>query len=199
MTDWGKQSIKYEADLDRDFCDDIMKAADSDSLRHCIQCGTCSSTCPVSLYMDYTPRRLVAMVREGFKDEVLHSFTPWICASCYSCTVECPKEVKITETMYAIKQRAIKEHVHPKRFPVPVLAKEFFNQVKRYGRTNEGELLTRLFLKTNPFKLIRQSGMGVRLLSVGRLEILPHKIKGIKQLRQLLDAAGKKTKPAASA
>ncbi|MBZ0254830.1 4Fe-4S dicluster domain-containing protein [bacterium] len=190
MHDWGKRSIKYEAELDSNFCDEIMESAGSESLRHCIQCGTCSSTCPVSLYMDFTPRRIVAMVREGFKDEVLHSFTPWICASCYSCTVQCPKEVKITETMYSIKQRAIEEHVHPKNFPVPVLAKEFFHQVESDGRTNEGQLITKLFLKTQPTKLIKQSAMGMRLFFKGRLEVLPKKIKGINQLKKLLKVAG---------
>lgn len=190
MHDWGKRSIKYEAELDPNFCNEIMESADSDSLRRCIQCGTCSSTCPVSLYMDFTPRRIVAMVREGFKDEVLHSFTPWICASCYSCTVQCPKEVKITETMYAIKQRAIQERTHPKQFPVPVLANEFFNQVERNGRTNEGQLITKLFLKTQPTKLIKQSVMGMRLFFTGRLELVSKKIKGINQLKKLLRAVG---------
>ncbi len=190
MHDWGQRSIKYEEELDSNFCQEIMEDVGSESLRHCIQCGTCSSTCPVSLYMDYTPRRIVAMVREGFKDEVLHSFTPWICASCYSCTVECPKEVKITETMYAIKQRAIDEHVHPQKFPVPVLAKEFFYQVESDGRINEGQLITKLFLKTAPAKLFKQSVMGMKLFFTGRLEMLPKKIKGINQLKKLLKIAG---------
>ncbi|MBI1387834.1 MAG: 4Fe-4S dicluster domain-containing protein [bacterium] len=188
MYEWGRRRIKYESELDPAFCQTLIEKTGNDSIRNCIQCGTCSSTCPVSLYMDFTPRRLVAMAREGFHDEVLHSFTPWICASCYSCTVECPKEVKITETMYAIKQMAMDKGVHPARFPVPVLAREFYHQVKANGRTNEGRLITQLFLKTNPFKLIKQSKIGMKLFFSGRLDVIPQKIKNITQLRTLLKA-----------
>lgn len=199
MRQWGQRCIKYEAELDKNFASEINERVGDDSMNHCIQCGTCSATCPVSLYMDYTPRRIVAMAREGFKDEILGSFSPWVCASCYSCTVECPRDVKITEIMYAIKQKAIEEKVHSRRFPIPVLAKEFFNSVVKLGRTNEGRLITKVFLKTNPLNLIKQSFLGLRLLSKGRMEIFADQIKDKKQLRTLLKAVEKPTGPAANA
>jgi len=31
-------------------------------IRRCIQCGTCSSSCPTAYAMDYTPRRLWQLV-----------------------------------------------------------------------------------------------------------------------------------------
>src|SRR5512138_2064641 len=69
--------IKYESELDAGFGEKIARAAYGEKLFSCIQCGTCSATCPVSHYMDYTPRRIIAMVREGFRDEVLNSVTIW--------------------------------------------------------------------------------------------------------------------------
>ena len=151
MGNWQvRRRIKYEAELDPGFAREIAATPGGEKLFSCIQCGTCSGTCPVSIYMDQTPRKIVAMTREGFKDEVLHSFTIWLCASCYACTVECPKQIKITDLMYALKQKAIKERVYPKRFPIPVLAREFFSVVLRRGRNTESWLLVRLFLKTNP-------------------------------------------------
>ena len=187
----GKRRIKFEAELDPNFCGEMMERVGDDSLRRCIQCGTCSSTCPVTLYMDYTPRRIVAMIREGFKPEVLTSFTPWLCASCYSCTVECPKEVNITELMYQVKQKAIEENIHPKNLPIPVLAKEFFRSVSRYGRNNEGKLITRVWLKVNPLQLIRNSKLGIRLFLRGRMEWKNDSIQKMEQLRALLKAVEK--------
>ncbi len=187
MQEWrGQRKMKYEAELDPNFAKDIVNTLGSDNLYGCIQCGTCSATCPVSHYMDYTPRRIIAMTRAGFKDEVMRSFTIWLCASCYSCTVDCPKEIKITELMYALKQKAIEEKVYPKRFPIPVLAREFSKNVRNFGRNHEGLLILKMFLKTNPFKLFKMSGLGSKLFFRGRMEILPNKIKGQKQLVNIL-------------
>ena len=44
--------------------------------------------------------------------------------------------------MYELKQRAIKEKVYPKRFPIPVLAQEFTKMVHDYGRITETWLVT---------------------------------------------------------
>jgi hypothetical protein len=31
----------------------------------------------MAVYMDYTPRKIIAMIKSGFKDEALRSFTIW--------------------------------------------------------------------------------------------------------------------------
>ncbi|HEY3416516.1 MAG TPA: 4Fe-4S dicluster domain-containing protein [Armatimonadota bacterium] len=169
--------IKYEEEMDQRFAAEIVEAVPGTPLSSCIQCGTCSGTCPLSIYMDFTPRRIIAMSRAGMKKEVLNSFTIWLCASCYECTVECPKQIKITDIMYNLKQRAIRDKVYPKRFPIAVLAREFFNEVLQHGRNNEGPLLIKLYLKTNPFAMIKQSILALRLFLTGRLGLIPDGIK----------------------
>ena len=104
-----KRTIKYEGDRVRGFAQEIMGVAGCAQLPSCIQCGTCSGTCPLSIYMDFSPRQVMALVRADFKNEVLSSKTVWLCASCYSCTVECPRLIRITDIMYALKQRAIRD------------------------------------------------------------------------------------------
>lgn len=190
-----QRKIKYEADLNPKFGDEIAAEPGGEKLHSCIQCGTCSGSCPVSIYMDYSPRRIIAMTRAGFQKEVLTSHAIWICASCYACTVECPKQIKITDVMYALKQRAMTEGVHPPRFTVPTLAREFHNIVKRYGRNHESELLVRMYLKTNPFLLLKQAFLGLGLFLKGRMPLLPEKIKardGAKgDLQKMLNAVEK--------
>jgi heterodisulfide reductase subunit C len=191
MTQWQiSHRVVYEADLNPDFSEQIQNTPGGEHLSSCIQCGTCSATCPLSIYMDYTPRRLIAMTRAGFEEEVLKSFTIWLCASCYSCSVECPKQIKITDVMYALKRNAIQKKVYPRKFPVPVLAKEFFNLIKSNGRNNERALILRLYLKTNMFKMLKQASIGWRLFSRGRMELGSEKTKNRKQLRTLMDAMG---------
>jgi len=190
-----ERRIKYEAELDSSFADEIASAPGCETILACIQCGTCSATCPLSIYMDYTPRRVVAMTRAGFKQEVLNCFTIWLCASCYSCTVECPKQIKITDVMYALKQRAIKDRVYRnRRFPIPVLAREFFKSVAKRGRNSESRLVVRMYLKSDIFQFVKQSILGMRLWSRGRMKLRSESIKNRKQLRALLRSVDQRNK-----
>jgi len=65
--------IKFESELDLNFGERVADKAYGQKLLSCIQCGTCSATCPLAHYMDYTPRKIIAMTREGFKEEVPRS------------------------------------------------------------------------------------------------------------------------------
>ena len=79
----------------------------------CYQCGTCSATCPTAHAMDYSPRALWRLAELGQFDEILKSNTFWMCTACYSCTVRCPREVPISETMRQLRERYIDEEVGP--------------------------------------------------------------------------------------
>jgi len=58
-----ERTIKYEADRVRGFGREIMSVPGCEQLQSCIQCGTCSGACPLSIYMDFSPRQVVALVR----------------------------------------------------------------------------------------------------------------------------------------
>jgi heterodisulfide reductase subunit C len=191
-----KRRFKYEVELDQGFRERVAKLAYGENLLRCIQCGTCSATCPVSHYMDFTPRRVIALVRAGFKEEVLECFTIWLCASCYSCAVDCPKEIKITDVMYALRQEALEHAGYRKRFPIPVLAREFFKQVLKNGRNSESHLMLNLYMKTNPFKLLKMAKVGLGLLRTGRFSLKKEHIEQREQLQNLLKAVDRLEKEA---
>jgi quinone-modifying oxidoreductase, subunit QmoC len=183
-----ERTIKYDADRVKGFGREVMSVPGCEQLESCIQCGTCSGVCPLSIYMDYTPRQVMALTRGDFKREVLESHTIWLCASCYACSVECPREIRITDIMYELKQRAIQGGNYPKRFPIPVLAREFSEMVRKNGRITEMLLVIKLFLKTNPFAAMGNWKMGIDLMKTGRLSFAAEKIKGRKELARMLDA-----------
>jgi heterodisulfide reductase subunit C len=191
-----RQLIKYEGELDKGFAATVAKMAHGEKFFTCIQCGTCSATCPVSHFMDFTPRRIIAMVREGFRKEILGSFTIWLCASCYSCTADCPREIKITDVMYALKQMALQEKVYPKRFPIPVMQEVFYDYVQHKGRNNEGRLMLSVAFKTNPFQFMNLAKMGLKLWLAGRIPLMGHSIRdkeGLAKLLQAVDRAKEET------
>ncbi|HOW26067.1 MAG TPA: 4Fe-4S dicluster domain-containing protein [Bacteroidales bacterium] len=180
-------TVKLEADLDKNFGETIAREAHGEKLFGCIQCGNCSAACPLSVWMDYTPRKVIAMVRAGFKQEVLSNRTVWLCASCYQCTVECPKGIKITDVMYALKREAIENKIYPKNFPVPILARTFYSEVKRTGRINEIFLLTNYYLRYNIFKMLGYASLGVRLFMKRRLSLFEKGMTNRKEFRSMLN------------
>jgi quinone-modifying oxidoreductase subunit QmoC len=178
--------IKFESELDLAFGEAVAAKAYGQKLLSCIQCGTCSASCPLSHYMDYTPRKIIAMTREGFRDEVLNSLTIWLCASCYACTVQCPREIHITDVMYALKREAIQMGFHPKRLPIPILAQEFYKRVLKDGRNTESWVLIKLYLRTNPFAMLKEAWLGMKLFFRGRLTIGRDRVKRRDQLEAIL-------------
>lgn len=183
-----KRTIKFEADRDPEFARWISHTVGGERIRHCLQCGLCSASCPLSLYMDYTPRRLMHLSREGFKEEVLSSSSIWLCTACYACMVECPKKINITHLMYALKQRAIEERFYPKRFPIPVMAQQFSRMVRDSGRITESWLILRVFLRTAIWRLLGMSGLGWKLFVAGRMTAKKEKVERRTEIRTLLDS-----------
>lgn len=177
-----KRTVKFEGDRVRGFGREIMSVPGCEQLEHCIQCGTCSGVCPLSVYMDYSPRQVMELTRSDFKNEVLKSVTIWLCASCYACTCECPKEIRITDIMYELKQRAIKEGVYPKKFAIPVLAQEFYKMSVKQGRVTENFLASIMFLKTNIMAAIGMWKLGLNLFIRGRF---PLKLESIRRRQEL--------------
>jgi len=179
--------IKYQSTVDPDFVREIENTVGCDGLRKCIQCGECSAICPMSIYMDITPRRIIAMIREGFKDEALSSFTIWLCSSCYACSANCPEQIRITDIMYALKRKAIEEKKYPAGFPIPVLSREFFDMVIKSGRNSEFRLVLRTWLKVSIAKLLAMAPIGIALMRSGRMSLKKEQIDRKGDLKIILD------------
>lgn len=180
---------KSERDLRAAFLAEVDRIPGAGRLNQCIQCGTCTASCPVSFAMDLTPRQVIAMFRAGAIEELLQSRTIWVCASCYQCTMRCPADIRITELLYAFKRIAIDRGIFPRKFPVHVFAQTFANSVKRHGRNYEVGLILRYFLRTHPMGLFTRRRAGFALWRRGRLPIRPDKIKGLKDFRKIIAKA----------
>jgi heterodisulfide reductase subunit C len=154
----------------------------------CIQCGTCSVFCPMIDYMEYSPRVLNALLMAGRYDDVLRSRAIWACTGCYACTVECPKQLPVTESIYALKRASMRAGAYPRRFVTPVLARQFVRLVDRRGRSSEAWISLALYLRTRPFQLLRYAPVALRLMRRGRLPLRPDSVREPAQLRRVLAA-----------
>lgn len=154
----------------------------------CIQCGTCSGSCPSGPDMEHTPRQLFAMLRAGLDQAVLESSTPWYCVSCYLCGTRCPQEIKITDIMYTLKTLAIMQGKVDVNQAAD-FSETFVGYVEQYGRSFEFGLATRHFLRHRPMSLAGTVAMGTGMLTKRRMDMTPHRIKGAAQLRKILKRA----------
>lgn len=186
VRDTYQRQLRFQRDADPAWGHSITAQPGCEGIHTCMQCGTCSAACPLSVYMDYTPRRIIATVREGFREDVLRSQTIWLCASCYACRVRCPRDINITDIMYALKREAIRSRMYPPHFPIPVLAKAFFDMVKRRGRSTEFWLVLRMALRSNPLILLGMVKTGWHLWRTGRLSLGFEKIRGVSELQKAL-------------
>ena len=184
--------IDTKEKLNQTFLEDIYSIPDGEKLKACIQCGTCSASCPTSYMMDYTPRQIISAFRAGMLDQVLRSNTVWMCASCYYCTVRCPSGIKLTDTMYELKRLGIKYKIYPPKNPSPVMAKIFVDTMNQFGRSAETVLLTLFFLKTKPFKILSFVPLGWKLFTKGRIATSNKSIKGKNDLVKIIEYIEKK-------
>jgi heterodisulfide reductase subunit C len=171
------------------FLEDVYALPDGDRIKECIQCGTCSASCPTSYAMDYTPREVIAAFRAGLLERVLKSNTIWLCASCYYCTVRCPSGIKLTDIMYELKRLAIEFDLAQKDAKAPIVSKIFVDNVNKNGRVSEVELVSKFMLKTDPLGIVKMIPRATRLLRRGRMPLVPHRIKGAKEVQSLMAVA----------
>ena len=90
----------------------------------CDQCGTCTASCPMIDEMDVTPSQLMRMVQLG-ESEVLGTKTMWLCASCFACTVRCPRGLDLSKVAEALRQVTLRkalDHIDIKKIPEADLA-----------------------------------------------------------------------------
>ncbi len=154
----------------------------------CIQCGTCGGSCPSARAMDHTPRAIFAMLRAGMREEVLSSNTPWMCVSCYFCTVRCPQDIHITDVMYTLKNMSLQAKKY--NSTAADLSKTFISMVENYGRSFEIGLAGIHNIKHFATRLPEMAPMAIGMLTKKGMSPLPPKpIKGMEQLKKILKRA----------
>ncbi len=173
--DFSKENIEFSRDLE---------ALTGENAFLCDQCEKCTVCCPSAYAMRMKPHELMRAVQLGLPEEIYWSGTIWVCLSCEACNTVCPQGINVLRLINALRQGAKKvDHYNP--YPVvPNLHTIFMALVRRFGRVYPPGLvlLTHLAMLT-PLKDIDMASPMVRR---GKLNLLPHKSRGVKELRQVM-------------
>jgi heterodisulfide reductase subunit C len=152
----------------------------------CFHCMCCSGGCPAAPGMDYLPNQILRMVQLGMRKEVLESRSIWMCIGCYACLTECPNRIHIPHMMDALREMALEADVKIGEPEIWNFHKEFLKQVKKRGRVYEIEFMMRYKFATKTF--FQDVGAGLKMLRLGRMELLPSSVRNTKIMNKIWEA-----------
>lgn len=137
----------------------------------CMQCGTCSGSCPNAPSMDVSPRYLWRLLLTHNGAEIFESRTFALCSTCYTCTLRCPRGLPLTDAMSMLKQIAASENLA--RYKQSVRFYNcFMESVRRHGRVREMEFMTLYFMAMkNPLIPLKFTPLGMRLMAKRKVSI----------------------------
>jgi len=179
---YGKRSMKTDPELR----DSFYNSPHGKDILRCIQCGTCSGSCPYSDQMDYAPRGLFALIRDNEMAEALSSNTLWFCSSCYQCIERCPQEIPVTDIVYTLKQMAVEMNTMPSGLKMPDFYAAFADNLVHFGRVTESLIMAKYGVK-HPLDALKNIPLALKLMTRKRMDIKPQMTKNRTSIRAYLE------------
>ncbi|MFB3763793.1 MAG: 4Fe-4S dicluster domain-containing protein [Methanotrichaceae archaeon] len=171
---------------DEKFKREVIRLAGPEVLT-CIQCGTCSASCPTAHLMKPSIRRLMKLILEGKEDEALRSNSIWLCTSCQLCTVRCPRGIRPKAVVGALKEIAEKEGIKGKD---QAYDEAFQRQIKECGRISELPL-TGEFILIEPKAAVQAMEMGIEMAPRGKISLERELVKRPEEVKRIIEELGK--------
>jgi Fe-S oxidoreductase len=111
------------------FLAELVASPKGAAVLSCIQCGTCSGSCPLGSSMEFPPRKIILQALSGDITRVVRSPSVWMCVGCYICSLRCPREIDLTDTVWpAIRDWALRDGFQP-----PAELQTAFQNLYMYG------------------------------------------------------------------
>jgi Fe-S oxidoreductase len=100
-------------ELDMKFAEAVANAG-GEKINLCLQCGTCSASCPFGRITPFQIRQLIRRAQLGFRDKVLSNKDLWLCTTCYTCAHRCPRDANPMEILIGLRSLVVEEGVVPR-------------------------------------------------------------------------------------
>jgi heterodisulfide reductase subunit C len=172
--------------MNSDFIKKVLaEGGNGAAIAACMQCGTCSGGCTNIDLMDMSPRTLILMVQRGEWEKVLKSNALWMCSSCYICTSRCPRGVRPSDVIEAVKALAIRQGIENDATRFNEI---FVELVQKRGILFEPELMQKY---GGLPAMIEQAELGIKLALKGKMSPFPEKVKDPKKFSEALEKAKK--------
>ncbi len=160
----------------------------------CYQCGKCTAGCPVADEMDLPPSMVMRLLQTedpANEEQVLRSHAIWLCVTCEMCLSRCPMEIDIPSMMDYLRQRSMQEKkVNPKAKNIIAFHRSFLNSIRFTGRLYELGLI--VDYKRQSLNLMQDVALAPKMISRGKLHLIPDSIKDKAHLARIFKKTSKK-------
>ncbi|MBY9006540.1 MAG: CoB--CoM heterodisulfide reductase subunit C [Candidatus Lokiarchaeota archaeon] len=106
---------KIQEIIKRDICESynsniLRKFIDTglEEIRACINCGTCTGSCPSGRRTALRTRSVIKKALDG-DDSVLKDIDIWLCSTCYYCYERCPRNILVTDMVIKLRNIAVEK------------------------------------------------------------------------------------------
>lgn len=103
-----------------------IKELSGQNVHLCMQCGTCAGSCPMTDHMYFSVRKVMHIAQLGIEKMLDNLNTYWVCASCHTCSVRCPRGIDIARVMEALRQITLRKNfnfIEPSQMPPETIRK----------------------------------------------------------------------------
>jgi heterodisulfide reductase subunit B2 len=144
----------------------------------CYQCIKCTNGCAFSQYFDWQPNQIMRAVQLGQEDIALNSTTPWLCASCQTCSTRCPQGLDITAIMEFLTRESLERGIKPKVPEVDGFNKAFMREVRIWGRSYELGMMVEMKLRNiRRRSLMEDMDLGVKMIGKNKMPFIPKRVR----------------------
>jgi Fe-S oxidoreductase len=81
----------------------LIAAEVGDTFNTCMQCGVCTSVCPLNWVSAFSPRHILRQLSLDMATEQAVDRATWNCLTCNSCGVECPRSIDLISVMKVVR------------------------------------------------------------------------------------------------
>jgi heterodisulfide reductase subunit C len=174
-------SITISQDEDRII--QIVNHLSRQEINLCWHCWTCAGGCPFIDHMDLLPNQVIRLIQMGQGRKAMECNTIWVCVGCHTCSGQCPNAIDIAAVMDALRQLAIRDGIAPPEKEIYRFHKYIYESIQRHGRLNKLEAMVQFKIGTG--QLFTDLQLGMRMLTRGKLELLPQRVKKREELKHI--------------
>ena len=138
----------------------------------CYLCKKCSTGCPVAPFGDVHPAQVMRAVQLGDEAMSVDSRFIWLCTGCETCTTRCPQGIDVASIMDELRMIARHDGRVRKDAPFARSLDINYRSFRRWGRLYELELVVLDLLK-RPKAALGYTGLGIKMMSRGKIRLLP--------------------------
>jgi heterodisulfide reductase subunit B len=126
-------------------------------------------------HFDLGPNQILRAAQLDQDELIFESKSPWLCASCQTCTTRCPQGIDVAKVMDFIVIEAMASGTKPKVPEVALFQKVFLRNVDILGRAYELGLMAERNIRSG--HLFKDLDLGIKMAKHGKIKFLPEVVR----------------------